>query len=134
VFVDTSVFVAVLSEEPDAAEFAAIIARTSGLCTSPLVVLEAVMRLSTKLAIDPHDAQAAIDDMLALSNIGIVAITAADGRAAADAFARFGKGRGHPARLNIADCLSYACAKTRGLALLYKGEDFSRTDLAYRAP
>jgi ribonuclease VapC len=49
---------------------------------------------------------------------------------AIDAFARYGKGRGHPAQLNIADCLSYACAKKLGVPLLYKGNDFARTDLA----
>ena len=47
-----------------------------------------------------------------------------------DAFARYGKGRGHKAQLNLADCLSYACAKRLGAKLLYKGDDFAQTDLA----
>ena len=47
-----------------------------------------------------------------------------------DAFARYGKGRGHSAQLNLADCLSYACAKRLGANLLYKGDDFAQTDLA----
>ena len=46
-----------------------------------------------------------------------------DGVAAIEAFARFGKGRGDPAQLNLADCLSYACTKARGVPLLYKGND-----------
>ena len=46
-----------------------------------------------------------------------------------DAFARFGKGR-HPAALNMGDCFSYACARTRGLPLLYKDDDFAKTDIA----
>lgn len=46
------------------------------------------------------------------------------------AFALYGKGRGHPAQLNLADCMSYACAKAHGLPLLFKGKDFSRTDIA----
>jgi ribonuclease VapC len=45
------------------------------------------------------------------------------------AFSQFGKGR-HPARLNLGDCFSYACAKEHGLRLLYKGADFAQTDLA----
>jgi ribonuclease VapC len=48
---------------------------------------------------------------------------------AVKAFADYGKGRGHPAQLNLADCLSYACAKALGMPLLYKGQDFARTDL-----
>jgi len=51
-------------------------------------------------------------------------------RFAVKAFADCGKGRGHPAQLNLADCLSYGCAKAQGVPLLYKGDDFARTDLA----
>jgi ribonuclease VapC len=51
-------------------------------------------------------------------------------RLAVKAFADYGKGRGHPAQLNLADCLSYACARAQGVPLLYKGRDFSHTDLA----
>lgn len=53
-----------------------------------------------------------------------------DGRLAVQAFSDYGKGRGHPAQLNLADCLSYACAKNRKMPLLYKGNDFAHTDLA----
>jgi ribonuclease VapC len=52
------------------------------------------------------------------------------GEAAIDAFARFGKGMGHGARLNIADCLTYAAARELGQPILYKGNDFAATDLA----
>ena len=44
--------------------------------------------------------------------------------------ARFGKGSGHPAQLNLGDCFAYAMAKQHGVPLLYKGDDFSQTDLA----
>ena len=47
---------------------------------------------------------------------------------AVKAFADYGKGRGHPAQLTPADCLSYACAKARNIPLLYKGKDFSHAD------
>ena len=50
-------------------------------------------------------------------------------RAAATAFERFGKGRGHPAQLNLGDCMTYAVAKTHGVPLLYKGNDFDNTDI-----
>jgi ribonuclease VapC len=50
-------------------------------------------------------------------------------RMAADAFLLYGKGRGHPAQLNFADCMSYAVAKHLGAPLLYKGSDFAHTDI-----
>jgi ribonuclease VapC len=51
------------------------------------------------------------------------------GHAALQAFARYGRGR-HPAQLNMGDCFAYACARARNVQLLYKGDDFARTDLA----
>jgi ribonuclease VapC len=54
----------------------------------------------------------------------------AHGRRAVAALAQHGKDQGHPAGLNLADCMSYACAKERGVMLLYKGDDFALADLA----
>jgi ribonuclease VapC len=61
---------------------------------------------------------------------------AQEAQTALAAFSRFGKGRGHPAQLNLGDCFAYAMAKNHRLALLFKGEDFDKTDipLAARAP
>jgi ribonuclease VapC len=56
-------------------------------------------------------------------------VTDAIGRSAVLAFARFGKGRGHPAQLNFGDCLSYRCASEHGSPILFKGADFTHTDL-----
>lgn len=66
---------------------------------------------------------------LADLNVEIVAYDMAQARMAIDAFARFGKGR-HPAGLNMGDCATYALAASRSLPLLYKGDDFARTDLS----
>jgi len=88
------------------------------------------MRLTSKMRVDPIEAEAAVEDFLKRAAIDIVPIEEADGKLAARAFRDYGKGRGHPAQLNLADCLSYACAKNRGMSLLYKGDDFARTDLA----
>jgi ribonuclease VapC len=49
---------------------------------------------------------------------------------AVTAFERYGKGRGHPAKLNFGDCLSYACATAHGMLILFKGNDFAQTDAA----
>ena len=62
--------------------------------------------------------------------IRLVPIGATEGRAAVEAYHRYGKGAGHPARLNMGDCFAYACAKTNAATLLYKGDDFLHTDLA----
>lgn len=129
-FVDSSVLVAILSDEEDAGAWAGRIEGAGSCVTSPLVVLEATMRLSSKLAVEPVEVGAVIAGFLADAAITVVPIEPPDTGLAIDAFQRYGKGRGHPARLNLADCLSYACAKRLGVGLLYKGNDFSRTDLA----
>ena len=59
----------------------------------------------------------------------VIALSADLAEAANEAFDRYGKGTGHPARLNFGDCLVYAAARARGLPLLCKGDDFPRTDL-----
>lgn len=129
-FVDTSVVVAILSEEGDAGEWSNRIQTAPHKITSALVVLEAAMRLSTMLAVEPVVVGSAIEAFLREAEIEIVPIDAGDAKLAIRAFSDYGKGRGHPAQLNLADCLSYACAKSHGSVLLYKGNDFSHTDLA----
>ena len=128
-FIDTSVVVAILSGEADAADFARRIEDAPTNMTTALVVLEAVIRLFTKLAIEPMVVEAAVAAFLHEAGVEIVPIDGAAGRLAVQAFAAYGKGRGHPAQLNLADCLSYACARQYGVPLLYKGNDFSHTDL-----
>ena len=88
------------------------------------------MRLCTKLALEPSGVEDVTRAFLSQGRIEITSIIAEDTALAMDAFARYGKGRGHRAQLNLADCLSYACAKRLGAKLLYKGDDFARTDLA----
>ncbi len=71
---------------------------------------------------------AELDALIARAGIQVVAQDAGLAEKARDAFLRYGKGR-HPAALNLGDCASYAVAKARGLPLLFKGNDFSGTDL-----
>jgi ribonuclease VapC len=129
-FVDTSVIVAILADEPDAADFATRIAASQTRYTSGLVILEAAMRLSTMLDLDPRRVEVGIRAMLEEADIALVPIDGAIASQAVSAFAVYGKGRGHPAQLNLADCMSYACARSLGVPLLFKGNDFSRTDIA----
>ncbi len=128
-FVDTSAFIAVLADEEDGLDLAAKIYDSPGSTTSALVVLEAVMRLTSKLRVEPREALARLEAFLGEASVAVTAIEPGHVYLAIEAFARFGKGRGHAAQLNLADCMSYACAKSRGVPLLYKGNDFARTDL-----
>ena len=127
-FIDTSVIVAILSKEPDATEFANRI-EAAECCTLALVILEAAMRLSTKLAVDPVQVEERINALIAEAKITLAPMDAKTASLAVQAFARYGKGRGHPAQLNLAGCLSYACATAQNIPLLYKGKEFSCTDL-----
>ena len=129
-FVDTSVVIAILAGEEDAAEWSRRIGQAPIRTTSPLVVLEAAMRLSSILLVEPLVVETTIEAFLREAAIEVVPIEIGDAKLAIQAFSDYGKGRGHPAQLNLADCLSYASARSRGMPLLYKGQDFSHTDLA----
>jgi ribonuclease VapC len=69
------------------------------------------MHLSTMLDLDPFIIETRIQALLDEAAISVVPINAGIAKRAVAAFARFGKGRGHPAQLNLADCMSYACAQ-----------------------
>ncbi len=128
-FVDTSVIVALLAGEPDAGQFAEKVAAATNPITSGLVILEAAMRLASLLDLDPIFVEARIRALLEEADIAVIAIDGAIATTAVAAFAAYGKGRGHPAQLNLADCMSYACACVHRVPLLFKGNDFSKTDI-----
>jgi ribonuclease VapC len=128
IFIDTSAIVAILADEADAPAFAQAIAQAKRRVTAPHVRLETCMVLATKLNRAPLSAQEDFDAFLAAASVEMLALTDAMSRAAVAAFQRYGKGRGHPAQLNLADCLTYATAQAAGAALLFKGRDFSETD------
>jgi len=128
-FIDTSAVVAVLADEPGADRFIDRLAQDGEKITAPHVRLECSMILARVLGLEVEDAERLFDEFLIEAGIEVVAITDAIGRKAVQAFARFGKGRGHPAQLNFGDCLSYACALEYAASLLFKGADFAQTDL-----
>ncbi len=128
-FIDTSVIVAILADEADAADYAQRIEQTPGCLTSGLVILEASMRLATMLDIPPVIVEKRVRLLLTEAGISVMPIDSAVATISVEAFADYGKGRGHPAQLNLADCMSYACAKSAGVRLLFKGNDFSHTDI-----
>ena len=77
---------------------------------------------------DPR-AAAKLDEIIGQLDITIEPVTAHQARIARDAYRRFGKGRGHPARLNFGDCFAYALAKAFDEPLLFVGQDFVHTDI-----
>jgi ribonuclease VapC len=128
-FVDASALCAILLDEPDGEAYAAKIQAASSPCTSPIAIFETALAIVRVLKVDVAAARREIDNFLRVGRIEIVSIGDAEAARALDAFERYGKGR-HPAKLNMGDCFAYACARTRGVSLLFKGDDFSRTDIA----
>ena len=136
-FVDASVIVAILNQEPGWEELIKRISGFSGLlCVSPLVHFEATQALARAGAGPRRPSAEALLHARDLVDEFIVEITGESlaidddiGSRAIDASARYGKAVGHQADLNLGDCFAYACAKSRDLSLLYKGNDFALTDL-----
>ena len=129
-FLDASAMVAILTTEPG---HDALIDRMEGatnLITSGFAVIETILAIHRidRLAIPIADE--IVRALLANANVALVPLTEAETRGAVVAYTKFGKGQGHPARLNLGDCFAYACARTHEVPLLFVGNDFSRTDIA----
>lgn len=129
IFVDSSALVAILTKEPDARLYRDALERAGGGITSPVVRLETSMVVARKADVPLEIVTQAFDDVLETASVQIVPITDEVGRAAVEAFTRYGKGRGSKAQLDLADCLSYAVAATHRVPILFKGDDFAQTDL-----
>ena len=125
--IDTSAIVAILREEAEARRFAEVIeaAPVRRISAATYVEIGAVI----DGARDPV-ASRLVDDLLAAAQIVIEPVTPAQARIAREAYRDFGKGSGHAAGLNFGDCFAYALARATGEPLLYKGDDFSHTDVA----
>lgn len=124
--IDTSAIVAILREEADARLFAEAIEAT------PVRRISAATYVEIGAVIDgARDPVASrlVDSLLATAGIVVEPVTADQARIARDAYRDFGKGSGHPAGLNFGDCFAYALARATGEPLLFKGDDFSRTDV-----
>lgn len=127
IVIDTSAIIAILQGEPEAIAFRDAMTDASGVCMSAVSLQEAAMVLAGRLG-STDNPWAALDRLIATVGIEIVPHDRALAHVARDACLRFGKGH-HPAGLNCGDCAAYALAKARNLPLLFKGNDFARTDL-----
>jgi ribonuclease VapC len=127
VIVDASALIAILRNEPEAEAFA------QAIDASPRCRISAANFLEAAIVVDrsrsPIPARR-LDDLLRETGIAITPVTEAQARIAREAYRDYGRGSGHPARLNFGDCFAYALARETGEPLLFKGDDFAHTDVA----
>jgi len=125
--IDSSAIVAILMDEAEADIFSRVLAGETKLAISAVTFHETSIVMAGKKG-TPNAARF-VDEFVRDLEIEIAAATIEDALAAREAYFRFGRGY-HRAQLNLADCFSYALAKSRGAPLLFKGDDFSQTDVA----
>ena len=122
--VDSSALLAVIQGEPEAAE-----------CIDRLLAEEcrisAANWVEAGIVMDNRSivTQREFDQLMSLAEISVAPVTADQARIARDAYRRYGRGSGHPARLNYGDCFAYALAVSSGESLLFVGDDFGETDV-----
>ncbi|WP_291279007.1 type II toxin-antitoxin system VapC family toxin [Galactobacter sp.] len=126
IVVDTSALIAVLFAEEDADVYLDALDRYAGR-----LVLSQVTRVELRIVVESRHGSAGVARLARLMaelHAECVPIDDATSLAAIAGWRQYGKGR-HPARLNLGDCFSYALAKNLGAPLLFKGNDFSQTDI-----
>jgi ribonuclease VapC len=125
--VDSSALLAILRAEPEAEACAQAIEEAGSRRISAANFLEAAVVIDGSR--DPV-ASRRFDELVRAAQLTVEPVTEAQAKIAREAYRDFGKGSGHPAKLNFGDCFAYALAKTAGEPLLCKGEDFRHTDIA----
>jgi ribonuclease VapC len=128
--IDTSALLAILRDEPERRRFNELIE------ASPQRLISAATLLETGIVLEARGGESAgreLDLFLHRARLEIVPVDADQAELARSAFRKYGKGR-HPAGLNFGDCFSYALARSAGEPLLYKGSDFSQTDITAACP
>jgi len=129
IFVDASALIAVVAGEDGGDAIADTLDADQRRLCSGLSVWETIAGLCRSYSFPVPAARVHVRRFLDAGRFQFVAIAEAECEIAAEAYAQYGKGR-HPAALNMADCFAYACAKANQARLIYKGEDFAKTDLA----
>jgi ribonuclease VapC len=124
--IDTSAIVAILMDEPEQTIFKEICASVTPIAMSAMTYYESSIVIAAKKR--APGAARLVDDFVHDLDIDVVVATMEDTVAARDAYFRYGRGY-HRAALNLADCFAYALAKSRDEPLLFKGDDFAKTDI-----
>jgi ribonuclease VapC len=128
-FIDASAIVAILTGEPEQGALLRELDRHDDLVTSAISVWEAAAAVSRKSTKSAETEWKRVTEFLSDGEVDILSIDIAIVRAALAAFDRYGRRSGHAAQLNMGDCFAYAHAKSRGVPLLYTGNDFGQTDI-----
>lgn len=127
--VDASALLAIVLGETDRERFYTSLGRSSSSAVSAVNYVEAGIRADG----DRVPARGEfLDEIIERFGVSVASVTPEQATIAREAYRRFGKGN-HPARLNLGDCFAYALAKARGEPLLFKGDDFAKTDIAAAA-
>jgi len=129
--IDTSALLAILRDEPDAALYAEAMQLMDSRRLSAVSFVEAAVVVDGSR--DPV-ASRGFDELLQEARITVDPVTETQARIARDAYRDFGRGSGHPAKLNFGDCFAYALAKVTREPLLFKGNDFVHTDVKPALP
>ena len=122
---DSSVLLQILFREPGAEEAVLTLGEASSLLMASPTLLETEIVYGSRRGFNSGE----VAELVLRLDVGLHPFTAEHAVEARLAYARFGKGQGHPAGLNFGDCVSYALAKVAGRPLAFKGEDFNLTDL-----
>jgi ribonuclease VapC len=125
--VDASALIAVLKEEQDAPRIVSALTPSA-----PRKRISAANYLEAAIVVDANRnplLSRRLDDLIAQTEIAVEPVTREQAEIARAAYRDFGKGAGHPARLNFGDCFAYALAKSMREPLLFTGDDFSHTDV-----
>jgi ribonuclease VapC len=128
IFLDASALIAITAGEPDADSLADRMERDRQRLCSAMSIWETVAGLCRSHMFSIPSARDQIRRFLNEAKVEFVTIGESEYETAADAYAHFGKGR-HPAALNMGDCFAYACTRSNRARLLFKGDDFGKTDI-----
>ena len=124
--IDTSALIAILRDEPEALALAHAIQQAAERRLSAANFVEAAAVIDGSR--DPVVSRR-FDELIAAAAVVIEPVTERQARIAREAYRDFGKGSGHPAQLNFGDCFAYALARDLDEPLLFKGDDFTQTDV-----
>lgn len=127
--IDTSALVALLEQEPEAERIARTLAATPDRLLSAASLVEVGIVMQARHG---DDGARDLDLLLAKLHVEVVPLTARQADVARKAYRRYGRGR-HDAKLNLGDCFAYALAKDTSAPLLFKGDDFGKTDITVGA-
>lgn len=124
--VDSSAIIAIIKGEPETEDFAAAMEAADVIRVSAATYFESSILIDSNR--NPR-LSVRFDDLMAIESLVIEPVTVEQARIARQAYRDYGRGSGHPARLNFGDCFSYALAREKREPILFKGEEFMHTDL-----